>query len=220
MTTEITTELPGPSAQIEEELMPVSEEMQQLRNRAWTTASSRYNASRRLRIRSRLSLATIALISALGVAVPLLLGSGSWEHARSGLTLFASLLSLFILVVAVIEGAAGFDVKADTLFRNAEDLNAFRMRLNVCLADGNRDVALLLTLTSEYEHLKKACAVNHEVVDFNLHKARNPSDFGLRADVGRILLANLAWLLYSSWWLLIIFLGAVVGFVIALSSGN
>src|SRR5690348_8495655 len=100
--------------------MTIAAEFTDLRNRAWTTSGSRYNAARRLRTRSKLSLATIAFVSALGVAVPLLASSRFLSAYRSDLGLYSSLLSLFILVVAIIEGAAGFDAKADALFSNAE----------------------------------------------------------------------------------------------------
>lgn len=197
--------------------MSIDREFVDLRNRAWTTAGARYNAARRLRMRGSLSLATISLISALGVAVPLLLASGSFSEISSDLGLYSSLLSLFILVVAVIEGAAGFDAKADALFRNAESLNAFRMRLNISLSDSSlQTTSCLQEMTNQYEQIKSSCSINHEVVDFNLHKARNPSDYGLPPDAVRVFFGVLFWVLYSSWWLLMIVIAAITGLVIAI----
>jgi hypothetical protein len=197
----------------------IGAEFTDLRNRAWTTSGSRHNAARRLRTRSKLSLATIALVSAIGVAVPLVAANQYLSPHRSGLDMYASLLSLFILVVAIIEGAAGFDAKADALFSNAERLNSFRMRMNVFLADADsQNVSALRNMIDEYEQLKASCTVNHEVVDFYLFKARNPTDFGLHRSRYRLFFAFVLWVLYSTWWLALIELAAVVGLWVVLTA--
>lgn len=192
--------------------MTISTEFIDLRNRAWTTAGSRYNASRRFRTRSKLSLATIALISAIGVAVPLLMANRSFSIHGSDLALYSSLLSLFILVVAIIEGAAGFDAKADALFRNAEQLNAFRMKVNVILVDEtSQQVEKLRQMVAEYEQIKASCTLNHEVVDFNLFRAKNPADYGMTSSGWRMFFSSIFWGFYSTWWLALISLAAIAG---------
>ena len=201
--------------------MSIASELTTLRDRAWTTSGSRYNAARRLRTRSRLSLATISLISALGVAIPLLLASGRFGPDRENLALFSSILSLFILVVAVIEGASGFDAKADTLFRSGELLNAFRARVNVVLCDSTQhSIAALQELTDEYERLKESCPINHEVVDFRLLRADHPSDYGLSESAWRSFFSRVHYFAYSTWWLLLISVIAVVGLWMALSAAG
>ena len=199
--------------------MTISAEFTDLRNRAWTTSGSRYNASRRLRTRGKLSLAAIALISAIGVAVPMLMASRSFSVHGSDLALYSSLLSLFILVVAIIEGAAGFDAKAYALFRNAEQLNAFRMKVNVVLVDAaSQTIERLDRMIAEYEQIKASCALNHEVVDFSLFKAKNPTDFGLKANGWRTFFSSIFWGVYSTWWLALISMAAVAGLLRVLAA--
>ena len=200
--------------------MSVAKELLALRNRAWITSGARYNAARRLRTRSRLSLATIALVSALGIAAPLLLASESFVGSRENLSLYSSILSIFILVVAIIEGAASYEAKADTLFRSAELLNAFRLRVNVLLIDeSSQSVEELGKLTSEYERIKSECAINHEVVDFNLVRAAHPGDFELPENWIRKPLARIVYFLYSTWWLSLISIAAVLGLGLVVHSG-
>lgn len=199
--------------------MSIEKELTQLRDRAWTTSGSRYNASRRLRTRSKLSLATISLISAIGVAVPLLLATDSVDFSKNALSLYSALLSLFILVVAIIEGAASFDAKADSLFRNAEQLNAFRLRVNTALVDPNRHInEELIKLTDEYDRLKSECPINHEVVDYQLQKASHPQDYGLKPSKLRVLFASARFITYSTWWLSLILFAAVAGLCVVLST--
>jgi len=147
------------------------------------------------------------------------MASRSFSVHGSDLALYSSLLSLFILVVAIIEGAAGYDAKADALFRNAEQLNAFRMKVNVILVDeASQQVGMLHQMIAEYEQIKASCALNHEVVDFNLFKAKNPADFGLTSSGSRTLLSSIYWGIYSTWWLALISMAAIAGLLCVLAT--
>ncbi|WP_460824194.1 SLATT domain-containing protein [Lysobacter olei] len=200
-------------AKIEDELIAI-------RHRAWSTAGARYNAARRLRMRSRLSLATISLISAIGVSVPLILSTDLAADKENLLNLYAALLSLFILVVAVIEGASGFDVKADALHRNAEALTAFRTRIGVALACSERHtVEVLDDFASEYEQILGACGINHDSIDFELFQANKPGDFQMNPSRGRLFIVRWKHRLHSTLWLLAI--GVIsISLLIALLAGD
>lgn len=183
----------------------VADEILNIRNRAWATSGARYNAARRLRTRSKLSLATISLISAIGVAIPLIISHPDFAAKSSVLGLYAAILSIFTLVVAVIEGAAGYDAKADSLYRNAEELNAFRMRVAISLSDPTlQTTALLQEITTEYERIRSTCPINHENIDFQLHKSQHPLDFNLNPSLFRSALISGWWGLYSTWWLALV----------------
>jgi len=183
----------------------IEDELTAIRHRAWSTAGARYNAARRLRMRSKLSLATISLISAIGVSVPLISSSGLAADKEVLLNLYAALLSLFILVVAVIEGASGFDVKADALHRNAEALTAFRTRVGIALACSERHTAEVLDdFASEYEQILGACGINHDAIDFELLQAHRPGDFQLSPDGTRLFIVRWKHKLHSTLWLLMI----------------
>lgn len=180
----------------------LEEELRAIRNRAWSTAGARYNAARRLWTRSKLSLATISLISAMGVAIPLILAAGLFSGKETYLGLFAALLSLFILVVAVIEGASGFDVKAEALHRNAEAFTALRTRVGVALSCPERQtVDTLDRFADEYEKILDSCGVNHEYIDFALLQAQKPQDFGMDPSKWRLLQVSARYYLHSTWWL-------------------
>lgn len=195
----------------------IAEEILSMRNRAWSTSGARYNAARRLRTRSKLSLATISLISAIGVAVPLIISHPEFALKSNALALYSAILSIFILVVAIIEGTASFDAKADSLYRNAEELNAFRMRVNVPLSDVSlQTTELLERLTVEYERIRSTCQVNHEFIDFRIYRSRHPSDFGLRPSLIRSVLVSLWWGLYSTWWLALVSIISIIVLLIVL----
>lgn len=198
--------------------MSIRDELVQIRNRAWTTSGARYNASRRLRTRSKLSLATISLVSALGVATPLLMASQVFALHRDSLGVYSALLSLFILVVAVIEGAASYESKADALFRNAEQLNALRLKINVWLADETSPVAQqLLDASQEYDRARSECPINHEVVDFRLQQATHPADYNLAPSQFRKFARTCHFYLYSTWWLTLISVAALLGLYVVLT---
>lgn len=209
---EITTEQLGlPAHSLGDQMMKIEEELIAIRQRAWGTAGARYNAARRLRMRSKLSLATISLISAIGVSIPLISSSGLVSDREVLLNLYAALLSLFILVVAVIEGASGFDVKADALHRNAEALTAFRTRVGVALACAERQtVEALDAFASEYEQILATCGINHDVIDFELLQAHKPGDFQLKPSKWRLFIVRWKHALHSTWWLLVLGLLSVL----------
>lgn len=189
----------------------IEDELLAIRGRAWSTAGSRYNAARRLRMRSKLSLATISLVSAMGVAIPIIVAAGLFSGKEVYLGLFAALLSLFILVVAVIEGASGFEVKAEALHRNAEAFTAFRMRVGVALACPTRQsVEALDRFADEYERILESCSANHEPIDFALLQAVKPKDFDLAPSEKRLFAVRVRYFLHSTWWLFTIAAASVI----------
>jgi len=191
----------------------VRDELIHLRDIAWTTSGARYNAARRLRTRSRLSLAVISLISAGGVALPLVAASPLFISKADFFGLFSAVLSLFILVVAVIETASGFEAKAETLYRNAEALNAFRLRINVLLASAEQLTPENLgDRTLDYAQIRDTCSINHEVVDYDLFRAKHPKDFEIRGGWMGARFVELRFALHSTWWLILIVLLSVWSF--------
>lgn len=193
----------------------VADELIHLRNRAWTTSGARYNAARRLRTRGRLSLAVISLISAGGVALPLIAANPLYVSKADSFGLFSALLSLFILVVAVIETASGFDAKAETLYRNAEALNAFRLRINALLASTSAEQLppnILEKHTVEYGQIRDTCSLNHELVDYDFFRVKHPKDFDIQGGWIGTLFVELRYALHSTWWLILIVLLSAWGF--------
>lgn len=99
-----------------------------LRVDVWLTSGARYNAARRLRRRENVSVFRLALFSALSGALPF----AQRVYAQSGssldnyLTTFSAALGIFLLAISLIEWGAKTGAVAETLHKNAEQLNALQ----------------------------------------------------------------------------------------------
>ena len=158
-----------------------------LRTKAWRTAGSRYNAARRLKQRETLSTFSLAMLSALSVAVAVAQRIYSPQPGTSldnYLTAVSIALGVFLLAISLLEWGASYGAKADALHRNAEDLTAYQIKLAYFLAkmDPGRvaDDSEVDVLRVEYETIKDRCPHNHTPSDDKLFRAqqRMAPEFG------------------------------------------
>lgn len=153
-----------------------------LRLKAWRTAGARYNASRRLKRREWVSTCSLAFLSALSVAVAF----GQKVYAKSGtplddyLSVMAMGLGVLLLVISLLEWGAGYGVRAEGLFKNAELLTNFQLKVALTLeAISTGTVVNILEIDAlriEYETIKDRCTANHQPIDDALFRAEKRLD--------------------------------------------
>lgn len=150
-----------------------------LRTNAWRTEGARFNAARRLRRRDWFATFSIGIFSAFGIGVSFVqkvYEATAGTPADKYLTALSVCLGLFVIVISLIEWGASGSVKAESLYQNAQELNAFQRKLAQVLAEiGGGRVLVADEVTEfreEYERIKGGCAHNHEPVDDQLFLAQ------------------------------------------------
>jgi hypothetical protein len=147
-----------------------------LRTKAWRTSGARYNAARRLKRRDWFATFSIAVFSAVGVALAIIQKVYGFE-ANSAidryLTALSVVIGLFVIVISLIEWGYSPSVKAEALHRNAEQLNSFQFEVAQHLASQAEPSEEVVTrLRKKYEEIKQSCPVNHDPVDDALFRAQ------------------------------------------------
>lgn len=188
--------------------------MHSLRTQAWRTAGARYSAARRLRRRELFSTVSLALFSALSVAVAFVQRiyaaqqGTAWDNY---LTALSVALGVFLLAISLMEWGARNGAQADALHRNAEALTAFQLKVAQRLSElesGTRIAwADVEAMRVEYEGIKRECQYNHEPLDdlqFRASKRLAPEFAGSvgRPPIGRTAAAWawVQWFLASVWY--------------------
>lgn len=160
--------------------------LQRLQTQAWRTSGARYNAARRLKRRDWLATFSIAMFSAIGIALAVVQKvyvQTSTPALDSYITVVSACIGLFVLVISLIEWGASGAVKADGLHRNAELLNQFQRKIEQDLASSIAlDETLATARREEYEEMKAGCAHNHEPLDDVLFRAQQRLSKEFRKD--------------------------------------
>lgn len=150
--------------------------LQSLRTQAWRTSGARYNAARRLRRRDWFATFSIAMFSAIGIALTVVQKvyvPKAGSDLDNYLTVLSFFVGLFVIVISLIEWGFSGSVKADALHRNAELLNQHQRKIAQALATtGDPGEAVVTQLREEYEAIKDSCSYNHEPVDDELFRAQ------------------------------------------------
>ena len=185
-----------------------------LRTQAWRTAGARYNAARRLKRRELFSTGSLAMFSALSIAVAFVQRIYSTQPGTpwdNYLTALSVCLGVFLLAISLMEWGARNGAQADALHRNAEDLTGFQLKVAQRVAELESDQAVswqdIEGLRTEYEVIKSQCQYNHEPIDDLQFKAskRLAAEFvghDGKPSLGRIAAARiwLRWFLASIWY--------------------
>ena len=160
--------------------------LQRLQTQAWRTSGARYNASRRLQLRDWLATFSIAMFSAIGIALAVVQKvyvEPETPLLDSYITVVSACIGLFVLVISLMEWEASYAVKADALHRNAELLNQLQRKIEQDLASSIAvDETIATKRRQEYEDIKASCAHNHEPVDDSLFRAQKRLSKEFRKD--------------------------------------
>jgi len=160
--------------------------LEKLKKDAWRTAGARYNAARRLKRRDLFATISLSAFSAIGVGLAVAQNVYSPTPGSSldnYLTILSVCLSVFLLVISLVEWGSANSVMADRLHQNAEELSAFWRRLEVKIHGLKPDTEIspddALTHLKEYEEIKARCSVNHAPLDDKLFVAtqRHAAEF-------------------------------------------
>lgn len=179
---------------------------------AWRTSGARYNAARRLRRRELFSTVSLALLSAMTVAIAFIhrLYALPSSAADNYLTALSASLGVFLLTISLVEWGAKTGSTADALHRNAEKLNAMQRKIGLQIAINagtSLTCATVQALSDEYEAIKADCRYNHQPIDDEYFRAkqRTASEFcdekGIpRVSKCRALGAAAIWQISSVWY--------------------
>jgi hypothetical protein len=200
--------------------------LENLRTQAWRTHSARNAAARRLKRRELFSTVSLAFFSAISVAIAFLqriyVTAGSAED--NFVTGLSGVLGIFLLAISLMEWGAGNGAKAEALYRNAEELNAFQRGVALRLAQLSSGVnvtwAEVTELQREYEAVKGRCSVNHDPIDdryFIATRRKAPeflaADGTPRMDGPAAFWATVIWHLSSVWYFAVFWLVIVAALV-------
>lgn len=149
-----------------------------LRTDAWRTSSARYNAARRLSRREFFATISLALLSAMTVAIAFIqrVYAPPSSAADNYFTALSASLGVFLLTISLVEWGARTGSIADALHQNAEKLNAMQRKIGIkiaAMAAGN-SVSWDDTqaLSDEYEAIKADCRHNHQPIDDEYFRAK------------------------------------------------
>jgi len=196
-----------------------------LRRRAWRTAGARYNAARRLRRQETVSNVSLAMLSVLSIAVSVvsMVNPSATPNAWWGLSI---VLGVFLLATSLIVWKSAYGEKAGALHRNAEELTAYRIKLESVLArmdsGGVFEMSDVDVLRDDYDYIKKLCAYNHEPCDDNFFIRQHRFSDEFRLDRGcssvgfwRSNFDAIKWFFAPLWVFFVIWLvvGLLVGFI-------
>lgn len=137
----------------------------------WITKHSRYNAAYRLKRKNYLSIYSIAFLSVYALSITLLEKYG-FQVANSNLYgLISIMLSVFILVISLTEAGKNYGVASERLFVCGNEIRDLLDNLKKYNNKSNEDYDGIHDISQKYSNVLKSCSENHEIIDFELHKA-------------------------------------------------
>lgn len=165
----------------------------ELKTRIWTTSGSRFNAARRIQVTHNFSVISIALLSAIGIAVPIISSSTNLLNEHAGL--YSSLLSLFVLVISLAESGSRREVESLELQKSAEKLKELCFECDLVGLEPDKIPDELKNLSNKYNELISLCHFNHYPIDFDafVAKRRNSQEFKNRGVSALSAFRCLAW---------------------------
>lgn len=141
------------------------------------TRGCRFNASRRLNNQYQFSITSISILSVFGIAIPIIqnnIDTTKCSNINTLYTLVSILLSIFILVLSLLEGSKNYQVKAERLHINAVEISSVYHQLEQL-----RDIPTkeeieqkLKDINKKYDKLIRICPENHEPDDYLLFQAQ------------------------------------------------
>ncbi len=150
-----------------------------LDKKMWMTRGCRYNTDRRLKKKNNLSLTAISFLSFYVLIIsliPFLEGdkiAGSQDNILSTL---AIILSLFILILSLLEASKEYSIKAERLYSCANKINELMSQLKIAQATIKDTTELekeIERISRSYHSLISSYEENHEDLDLNQFKIEN-----------------------------------------------
>lgn len=179
----------------------------------WKTKGIRYGAYHRLKDQARWSIITISILSfyilALSI-VAILFQSNFTPFHHQLFNAFSLISSVFIMIVTFVESLKSYDLQADALHRNANEISKLFNEFQRRSRDKKVDEGYSQTVIEKYNHLLDSCPYNHGEIDYERFKVKEPNEFNL---VGWRLVTVRPYLLFKVW---LLSYGAFLGLLIGL----
>ncbi|MEM9926840.1 MAG: SLATT domain-containing protein [Cyanobacteria bacterium P01_D01_bin.50] len=156
-----------------------------LRKRIWITKGSRFNAARRLNNKYQFSLSSISILSVYGIAIPFIqniIKNPQCQQVNDIYSAISVILSVFTLVISLLEGAKNYQIRAEKLHGNAVELSSLNRELEYLIVSKSGEAHFIQeigNISVRYEKLVKQCAENHEPEDYTLFMVQNRKDFNI-----------------------------------------
>lgn len=146
----------------------------------WVTKGSRFHASRRLDLKKRWSTYTITALALYAITANLITvyGIAGQLNVSTKLAFASSVMSIFILILSLLEGARQYNLRASHHHDCAREISKLYRRLRQ-LRTGPGDPLtpeILRELTERYEAILDRFE-NHEDIDFYLLQAKKSEWF-------------------------------------------
>jgi hypothetical protein len=157
-----------------------------LKRKIWITKGTRFNAHQRLMTKHNWSVAATAFSSAYVLIVSIICftsfsASDSLKH--NILSFSAIALSIFILVLRLLEASKSYELKAKEFHDCARRLSGLYDRLAFDLTVYNSNATTtevsnqISKIASEYNSILDQCNENHKMIDLELFKTQHEKDF-------------------------------------------
>jgi hypothetical protein len=117
------------------------------------------------------------------------------------------ILSVFTLVISLLEGAKNYQLRAEKLHKNAVELSKLQRDLEYLMVSQLGDAEFrqkVGDISVKYEESIKECPENHDPEDYALFKAQNRKDFKMSWLAGLYIRIKL---IVIDYWLYIFVLG-------------
>lgn len=161
------------------------EDLEIVRNhvtRIWKTKGSRFNAYWRIKSIDVLSIFTVSMLSFYVIVLSLVptFFSQNLTILENQICNFGSVvISIFIIVLSLIEFSSGRSIKAEEMHRSALEIATISAQLDLIVNTSVADLEKATSLILEYEKLVSSCSCNHNVIDYKRFIASHPSEFNL-----------------------------------------
>lgn len=152
--------------------MTNKDKLTKLTDNIWITRGARFNAYRRLARKNYASIFTISILSFFNIGLalfPQIIDANYIAPATVA-------VSVFILVISLLEAGKNYAVKSERMHQNAVDLNQLLARIT--LQDQVKQNELE-NYHDEYCKLIKSCPDNHNPCDDKLFRTEHPHHFNL-----------------------------------------
>ena len=192
-----------------------------LKSRLWKTRGSRFNAYRRLKRRQQVSIFSISVLSVYGISIPVIqavLDTTSCPKTNDLYTVISLTLSVFILVLSLLEGANNYAGKSEKMHTNAVKISSLYSELEVLMIRDQNPSSLIekvVDIQRRYSEIIEECPENHEPEDYLEFQIQHRNDF-------RLSLLRCSWVkirsFFVNYWLYSLFVIVIPPFIFILYS--
>src|SRR6266853_3069912 len=154
-----------------------------LQIRIWRTRGARFNASRRLKIRDRISTYTLTYLGICAALLPVVqrfYGLPVHSEIDNHYSVLGIVLGIGVIILSLLEGQGQFAVRSEKLDRNAIRLGnvaaSFRRNLIAAGGDEAKQLKAIEECQKDYEKEIEVCSENHDRADDRLFLAQHRSD--------------------------------------------